>query len=300
MSFKVIGIGEVLWDLLPSGPQLGGAPANFAFHARQLGADARVITRVGNDAYGREILQRFEEMGIKDGTVQRDDRLPTGTATVAVDGSGVPQFVINRNAAWDNLSQTHEALAASRQADAVCFGTLAQRNAAAGSIIQQLVVAAPCKALKVLDVNLRPGFFNQSVVRQSLEIANVVKMNEHELGMLSTLFELTGDTRQKMEQLSRRFDLRLTALTRGANGSLLYQAGRCSDLPGGQVKVVDTVGAGDAFTAALVMGLLGRLGLEEIHQLAAEVAGYVCSHSGATPVLPKRLRAVFASHCTNA
>lgn len=300
MSFKVIGIGEVLWDLLPSGPQLGGAPANFAFHARQLGADARVITRVGNDAHGRKILQRFEEMGIKDGTVQRDDRLPTGTATVVLDDSGVPQFIINRNAAWDNLSQTREALEATRQADAVCFGTLAQRTDAAGSTIQQLVAAAPGTSLRVFDVNLRTGFFTQSMVRQSLGVANVVKMNEHELEILSTMFELKGDTHQKIEQLSRQFDLQLTALTRGEGGSLLYHAGHCTDLPGGSVDVVDTVGAGDAFTAALVMGLLNRLGLEEIHQLATEVAGYVCSRSGATPVLPQHLRAVFAAHCTNA
>ena len=295
MSFKVVGIGEVLWDLLPSGPQLGGAPANFAFHANQLGADARVITRVGNDAPGRAILQRLEEMKIQDGVVQKDDLLPTGTATVVLDGNGVPQFIISSNVAWDNLGQTAEALEIARQADAVCFGSLAQRSDAAALTIQQLIAATSRTCLRVFDVNLRQGFFTRKVVEQSLEIANLVKMNEPELEALSTMFELSGNTIQKIEQLSRQFDLRLVALTRGENGSLLCQSGRCTNMPGGQVNVVDTVGAGDAFTAALVMGLLNRFDLEEVHQIAAEVAGFVCSHSGATPVLPAHLRTTFDS-----
>lgn len=300
MSFKVIGIGEVLWDLLPSGPQLGGAPANFACHARQLGAEARMITRVGDDANGRRILERFDEMDINGGTVQVDRQLPTGTAAVRLDAEGTPQFSINDNAAWDALVVTDGALEAVQSANAICFGTLAQRSRGAAATIQQLVVATPFQALRVFDVNLRKGFYSETIIKQSLEIANVVKLNEHELAVLSTMLRLRGGTNQKMEQLSYDFDLKLVALTRGEKGSLLFQAGNCSDLPGGQVAVVDTVGAGDAFTAALVMGLLNRFSLDVIHRTAAEIASFVCSQSGATPILPKNLLVTFGSHCTNA
>lgn len=299
MSFNIVGIGEVLWDLLPSGPQLGGAPANFACHAKQLRAQAHVITRVGNDAYGRKILQCFHEGGINGGTVQVDDRLPTGTATVSLDSSGTPHFTIHDNVAWDALSVTDEALDAVQNAHAVCFGTLAQRTQAAASVIQRLAVATTFTALRVFDINLRQRFYTKEVIQQSLEIANVVKLNDHELTVLSTIFELRGGTKQQVEQLARQFNLHVVALTRGENGSLLHQHGNWSDLPGSHMDIVDTVGAGDAFTAALVLGLLNRFNLEDIHRIAADVAGYVCSQAGATPVLPDHLRAAFAPKCTN-
>ncbi len=299
MSFKVIGIGEVLWDLLPSGPQLGGAPVNFACHAGQFGAEAGVITRVGYDAPGREILRRLKDMGLKNDTVQVDLKLPTGAATVVLEQGGSPHFSINPDVAWDNLNFTEEALEACRQASALCFGTLAQRNPAASAAIRQMVSAAPFLSLRVFDINLREPFYTQTLIEQSMELANVVKLNEHELNVLAKMFDLTGSPNEKLEQLARRFDLQLVALTRGETGSLLYQTGRWSDLPGGLVKVVDTVGAGDSFTAALVMGLLHGLGLEAMHQIAADTAAYVCSRPGATPVLPEHVRSAFASHCTS-
>lgn len=292
MSFKVIGVGEVLWDLLPSGPQLGGAPVNFAYHARQMGAEVRVVTRVGKDGHGREILRRFEEMNIDTTAVQLDDQLPTGVAAVSIDG-GTPQFTINNNAAWDALRVSEEALDAVRSASAICFGTLAQRSESAASVIQRLVATTPVKALRVFDVNLRQGFYSREVLERSLEIANVLKLNDHELAVLSPTFELKGDVRQKIEQLAGRFDLQLVALTRADKGSLLHQFGAWSELPGRKMDVVDTVGAGDAFTAALVMGMLHQLALEEVHRIAADVAGFVCSCPGATPVLPPHLCAAF-------
>ncbi|HWD93330.1 MAG TPA: carbohydrate kinase [Verrucomicrobiae bacterium] len=298
MSFKVIGIGEVLWDLLPSGPQLGGAPVNFAYHARQMGADVQVITRVGKDGYGCQILQRFKEMNIDTGAVQWDDRLPTGVATVSIDG-GTPHFTINNNAAWDALGVSEEALDAVRSASAICFGTLAQRSDSTSSVIQQLAAATSAKALRVFDVNLRQGFYSREILERSLNIANVLKLNDHELGILSPMFELQGDVRQKIEQLVARFDLRLVALTRADKGSLLHQFGAWSDLPGRKMEIVDTVGAGDAFTAALVMGLLQQFALEDIHRIAADVAGFVCSCPGATPVLPAPLCAAFFSNCAS-
>ena len=297
MSFRVTGIGEVLWDLLPSGPQLGGAPANFAWHARQLGAEVQVISRVGKDTYGRQVLQRFQDMGINSCAVQVDDRLPTGTATVFLDGGGMPQFTIHDNVAWDALAFTGEALAAVQRADAVCFGTLAQRSPAAASTVQQMVAATPVSSLRVFDVNLRRKFYNKKVVEQSLDLANVVKLNELEIAVLSPMFDLRGGENQRIEHLARQFDLDAVALTRGEKGSLLYRAGDWSDIPGMPMDIVDTIGAGDAFAAGLVLGLLNKLALENVHRIAVDLARYVCSCSGATPVLPDHLRAAFASDC---
>ncbi|HEU5072367.1 MAG TPA: carbohydrate kinase [Verrucomicrobiae bacterium] len=296
MSFKVIGLGEVLWDVLPSGLQLGGAPANFACHARQLGADVQVITRVGRDAPGRRVLERFREMEIETATVQVDDQLPTGTAGVALDADGTPRFTIHDNVAWDALAFTEEALAAARGADALCFGTLAQRTRAAAAVIQRLVTAAPAAAWRVFDINLRQDACERGTIERSLEAANVLKLNDHELAVLSPRFDLTGDSRQRIEQLAARFDLQLVALTRAERGSLLYRPGQWSELPGRRFAVVDTVGAGDAFAAALVMGLLHQLPLADIHRHAADVACHVCACPGATPLLPPSLRSAFGAH----
>jgi fructokinase len=290
MSFKVIGIGEVLWDLLPSGPQLGGAPANFAFHAHQLGAEAQVITRIGNDVHGQRILQRFADMGIHADTVQVDDRLPTGIATVALGADGTPHFTIEEGVAWDALTVTDVALAAARAANAICFGSLAQRSTVSAAAIQKLVAALPLTALRVFDLNLRQSFYNRDILERSLQSANVLKLNDHELLVLTPMFDLAGDTRRKIEQLAGRFNLQLVALTRAERGSLLYESGNWSNMPGLQKHVVDTVGAGDAFTAALVIGMLHRFPLDDIHRIAAEVAAFVCGCQGATPILPAELR----------
>jgi fructokinase len=294
MSFKIIGIGEVLWDLLPSGRQLGGAPGNFAYHAHALGASACVITRVGTDDFGRDIRQRFEEQGIADGTLQVDESAPTGTVTVTLSEKGNPNYVIHENVAWDHLAVTPAALKAIRGADAICFGSLAQRGEISRASIQRLVSAAPANSLRVFDINLRQKYFSREVIEQSLRLANVLKLNDSELPFLATMFDLTGSTQKQIETLAQKFSLQLVALTRGAEGSLLFRGGEWSDRPALPVKIVDTVGAGDAFTAALVMGLLREMRLDEINQLANEVARYVCSGAGATPPLPKSICERFA------
>ena len=299
MGFKIIGIGEVLWDLLPSGPQLGGAPANFAFHARQLGAEVQVITRVGNDDFGRQVLRRFGGMNIDISTVQIDQQLPTGTASVVLGADGTPRFTIRDHVAWDALALTSQALEAVQGASAISFGTLAQRTCAATSVIQQLVAATPTAALRVFDVNLRQGFHSHEILERSLTAANVLKLSDSELAVLSPILKLSGSVSQKMEQLAERYDLLLIALTRGERGSLLYQRGSWSDRPGQKLDIVDTIGAGDAFTAALVMGLLNQFNLEDIHQIAADVATFVCSQPGATPIFPAELRVAFASNVTS-
>jgi fructokinase len=294
MNFKIIGIGEVLWDMLPSGRQLGGAPGNFACHARALGASACVITRVGADNFGNDIRQRFEQQGIADGTLQVDESAPTGTVTVTLSEKGNPNYVIHENVAWDHLAVTPAALKAIRGADAICFGSLAQRGEISRASIQRLVSAAPANSLRVFDINLRQKYFSREIIEQSLRLANVLKLNDSELSFLATMFDLTGSTQKQIETLAQKFSLQLVAFTRGAEGSLLFQSGEWSDRPSLPVKIVDTVGAGDAFTAALVMGLLREMRLDEINQLANEVARYVCSCAGATPPLPKSICERFA------
>jgi fructokinase len=293
MDFNVVGIGEVLWDLLLTGPQLGGAPANFAYHANALGAHAYVITRVGDDDHGREIIRRFREMGIRSGAIQVDERAPTGTATVTLSGNGLAHFTVHENVAWDFIAATHEALALVAQAHAICFGSLAQRSASSRQAIHQLLAAAPTDSLRVFDINLRQKFYSRAVIEHSLRIANVLKLNDDELPAIAEMLSLRGAIEEQMKQLADTFHLRLIALTRGAQGSVLYQsksgAGgeeRWSNCPSRAVDVVDTVGAGDSFTAALVMGLLRKMDLDEINLLANDVARYVCSHAGGTPPLP--------------
>jgi fructokinase len=296
MNFNVIGVGEVLWDLLVTGPQLGGAPANFAYHAHALGTQTQVITRVGKDEYGREIIRRFHEMGLPETTVQIDDTVPTGTAKVALSGDGLAHFTIQENVAWDHIAVTPEALVAASEAHAICFGSLAQRSEPSRNTIRQLVAETTADGLRVFDINLRQQFYSRGLIEESLQLANVLKLNDDELPTLAEMFGLTGlpehQIKHQIEWLAHTFSLRLVALTRGANGSLLYQKDndnnevRWSDCPSRPVKVVDTVGAGDSFTAAMVLGLLRKMDLDEINTIANEVARYVCSQPGATPALP--------------
>src|SRR4029077_9585304 len=249
MNFNVIGVGEVLWDLLLTGPQLGGAPANFAYHAHALGAQAQVITRVGKDDYGREIIRRFHEMGLPETGVQVDESAPTGTAKVELSDDGLAHFTIQENVAWDHIAVTTEALVTANEAHAICFGTLAQRSEPSRNTIQELVAVAPADALRVFDINLRQQFYSRDVIEQSLQRANVLKLNDDELPTLAAMFNLTGEAEDHIERLAQMFSLRLVALTRGANGSLLYQKDndnnevRWSDCASRPVKVVDTVGA---------------------------------------------------------
>ena len=294
MSFKILGIGEVLWDLLPTGPEMGGAPANFAYHAHALGARAQVITRIGSDRHGSEILWRFKEMGLPGLTVQVDEAAPTGTVSVTLSGNGIPEFTIHENVAWDRMALVQTALSAVSEADAVCFGSLAQRSQVSRRTIQRLVAATAPSAWRIFDINLRQRFYDRDVIEHSLKLANVLKLNDSELPIVAELFGIGGPVRQVIETLAQRFGLQVVALTRGPDGSLLYHGGRWSEQAAGQVKIRDTVGAGDSFTAALCLGLLGRMELDEINAAANQVAAFVCGCVGATPQLPDELRRLFA------
>ena len=295
-TFSIIGLGEVLWDLLPAGPQPGGAPANFACHARALGAQAGVITRVGRDALGRDLQHRLVEMKLPAELVQVDDSAPTGTVTVELSGQGVPHYTIHEPVAWDRLQLTEAARQTAGTADAICFGSLAQRAGPSRATIHELLRLTRPDALRIFDINLRQHFHSRDVLESSLQLANVLKLNDTELPVLAALFDLSGDVQTQVSALARRFGLRVVALTLGAQGSLLHQDGRWSHARPRPVLVRDTVGAGDSFTAALTVGLLQKMPLEEINVAANEVARYVCSCAGATPPLPESVRQLFAPH----
>jgi fructokinase len=287
---RILAIGEVLWDLLPSGPLLGGAPANFVLHAHALGGDAALVSRVGRDARGREILERFAAIGLPTDFIATDTDKATGTVSVEIGADGQPQYTIHENIAWDAIAPDPNAMKAAAAADAVCFGSLAQRSPVSRTAVQALVAASSPRALRVFDVNLRQAFFSRGIIESSLALANALKLNDAELPVLAEMFGLSGDTRRQLAVLAERFALRVVALTRGARGSLLLADGAWSEHPGVAVEVRDTIGAGDAFTAALVLGLLAGGPLDAVHQRAGEVAACVCSHTGPTPSLPERFK----------
>lgn len=293
VKHNVIGLGEVLWDLLPGGRQLGGAPANFAYHAGALGAAATVISRVGNDPLGREVRQRLADLGVSTECLEVDDVAPTGTVGVDLSPEGQPRYTIHEGVAWDGIRGEAAGRRAAAAADAVCFGTLAQRREPARSAVRSLVAAMRPDAWRVLDVNLRQHFHSHDVLEGSLALANGVKLNESELPVLAGNMGLRGSEREQLVQLAGRFQLRVVAYTRGERGSLLLHDGRWSERGPAAVRVADTVGAGDSFTAAMVLGLLAGWDLEVVHDRAAGVAAYVCTQRGATPALPDSLKAPF-------
>ena len=292
---RVVGIGELLWDLLPTGAQIGGAPANFAYHAGALGAEARTISRVGADVAGHDLRTQLAALGVSTEYIQVDAAWPTGTVEVEIDAAGQPVYHITADVAWDHLQATPDALALVAGADAVCFGSLAQRHADSRAGIRALVAATPTDALRIFDINLRQHFFSPAIIDESLHLATVLKVNDVELPQLAAMFGMQGSEHAQMEQVAQRWQLRAVALTRGERGSALLTAHAWSEHPGVHVQVVDTVGAGDAFTAAMTLGLLAGWPLDAVNAQANQVAAFVASHAGGTPALSAACLAPFAA-----
>ena len=280
MAFKLVGIGEVLWSLLPGGRQLGGAPANFSYHASALSASARIISRVGNDANGRDILEQLRKLGVPTDCIELDPDAPTGTVSVEVASDGQPRFTIHENVAWDCITGEVAGCRAVAAADAVCFGTLAQRSETSRRAIRALLKAAPAESLRILDVNLRQHFYSRELIEDSLALANVIKVNDTELPLLAEMFHLSGDDRSQIDQLAGRYQLRAVALTRGGSGSLLFADGRWSDHPGAPTKVVDTVGAGDSLLAGMLHGVLSADTPEQTLRTATAIAAMAVTQIG--------------------
>lgn len=284
----IVGLGEILWDVFPSGKRLGGAPVNFAFHCSQLGGVPYPVSSIGRDESGDEIEALLDSLGIDSSYIARDDSHPTGRVEVALDENGKPSYEICEDVAWDYVQMDDRIEELAKKADAVCFGSLAQRNEVSRNTIQSFLDKMRPGTLKIFDVNLRQNFYNRSILKESLQKCNVLKLNDDELPVLAEMFTLEGNTDDQLDQIFSRFDLRVIALTRGSNGSVLMDAEQIDEHPGYRGEVVDTVGAGDAFTAVLCMDLIDKESLSTISIDANDVASYVCSKQGATPALSDR------------
>ena len=290
----LVGLGEVLWDVYPDAARFGGAPANVACHAASLGAQASMVSAVGTDDLGERARQFLEARGVNCSGVARDPAHATGRVLVTLNASGQPSYEIAADTAWDHVPWTAELAGLAGRCDAVCFGTLGQRGPVSRATIRRFVAATPASALRVFDVNLRQQFYDAEILRSSLELATAVKLNDEELPVVARLCGLgAGGPGEQLRELAARFDLRLAALTCGARGSLLLAEGQLCECPAPATAVVDTVGAGDAFTAALTLGYLNGWSLGRLGEVANRIAAYVCSQPGATPELPETLRAEF-------
>jgi len=290
----IVGLGELLWDLLPSGRQLGGAPANFAYFANLLGDRGIVASRVGNDDLGRQAASRLRQLGSSTEYLQYDPTHATGTVAVRVDAAGQPQFEIARPVAWDFLEWTPAWKKLAEAADAVCFGSLAQRSPVSRETILQFLRSTQPRALRVFDVNLRAPFYSRDVLEASLPLAEVIKLNHDELPLLAGVLGIPfRGERSSAEALLHASRAKLVCVTRGSCGSLLVGNQGAAEHPGFRVVVVDTVGAGDAFTATLVHHCLRGAPLEEMNEAANRVGAWVATQAGATPVPPSgNLRSV--------
>ncbi len=280
----MIGLGEVLWDLLPSGKVLGGAPANFAYMSSVLGDQGIVASRVGNDDLGQDACRVMQELGLSTAYLQQDELHETGTATVSIDTGGQPNFTIKNSVAWDFLDWSPQWEELSSRADVVCFGSLAQRSEKSAATIERFLRNTPKNTLRVCDANLRESFYTQGVLRRSFQYADIVKLNDQELLQVSYIFKLGSGTHEMLAQrLLHLCDLRLVCITCGSRGSLLVTEGEAVEHKGFRVTVADAVGAGDAFTACLAHHYLRGHSLQEISESANRFASWVATQRGATP-----------------
>ena len=290
MNDVVVGMGEALWDVLPEGKKIGGAPANFAYHVSQFGLSSCVVSAVGADALGKEIIENFTSKGLNQ--LIAEVPYPTGTVQVEIDQAGVPQYEIKENVAWDNIPYTAHLEALAEKTKAVCFGSLAQRNVISRSTINRFLDAMPDddNNLVVFDVNLRQGFYNKEILCNSMKRCNILKINDEELVTVSRMFGYPGiDLQDKCWILLGKYNLKMLILTCGINGSYVFTPGNVSFQPTPKVEVADTVGAGDSFTAAFISSTLKGKSVAEAHSLAVRTSAYVCTKKGAMPILPPEL-----------
>lgn len=290
MNNVVVGMGEALWDVLPEGKKIGGAPANFAYHVSQFGLTSCVVSAVGADALGKEIQENLTSKGLNH--LIAEVPYPTGTVQVEIDQAGVPQYEIKENVAWDNIPYTSQLESLAKRTQAVCFGSLAQRNVVSRETIDRFLDAMPQTedSLVVFDVNLRQGFYNKEILCNSMKRCNILKINDEELVTVSRMFGYPGiDLQDKCWILLGKYNLKMLILTCGINGSYVFTPGNVSFQPTPKVDVADTVGAGDSFTAAFIASILKGKSVAEAHSIAVRTSAFVCTKDGAMPVLPSDL-----------
>ena len=290
MNDIVVGMGEALWDVLPEGKKIGGAPANFAYHVSQFGLESCAVSAVGEDALGAEILDNFTQKGVR--YLIETVPYPTGTVQVEIDQAGIPQYEIKENVAWDNIPYTVKLESLAGRTRAVCFGSLAQRNIVSRNTINRFLDAIPQddSRLVVFDVNLRQGFHNKEILCNSMKRCNILKINDEELVTVSRMFGYPGiDLQDKCWILLGKYNLKMLILTCGINGSYVFTPGNVSFQPTPKVEVADTVGAGDSFTAAFIANILKGRSVADAHKCAVNTSAFVCTQQGAMPVLPPDL-----------
>ena len=285
MNKIIVGLGEILWDVFPERKILGGAPANFAYHISQFGFNGYAVSAIGDDLLGKEILNSLERKKLNY-LIETTD-FPTGTVQVTLDDDGIPQYEICENVAWDNIPFTPRAENLAKNTVAVCFGSLAQRNKTSRETIQRFLKTVPGDCLKIFDINLRQHFYSKELIEESLRLANILKINEDEVVLISQLFG-RENLREKdiCLELLKKYDLEIVILTKGTDGSFVYNNKESSYHPTPKVQVADTVGAGDSFTATFIASYLHGNNIVDAHQLAVEVSAYICTQHGAMPVLP--------------
>lgn len=290
MKEYVVGMGEALWDILPDGKKIGGAPANFAYHASQFGLDSCVVSAVGNDELGSETIKNLTSKGLN--LMIQQIPYPTGTVMVTLDTNGVPAYDIKEGVAWDNIPYTAELDTLAKNTRAVCFGSLAQRSVISRETIHKFLDTMPDggNRLKIFDINLRQSFYNKEIICESMKRCNVLKINDEELVIISRLFGYPGiDLKDKCWLLIGKYKLDMLILTCGVNGSYVFTPGGMSFVNTPKVEVADTVGAGDSFTGSFCAAILKGKSVHEAHELAVKVSAFVCTRNGAMPRLTQEL-----------
>lgn len=281
MEGKIIGLGEILWDMLPTGKQLGGAPANFAYHVCRLGGNGWAVSAISDDELGREIKNTLSTKKLN--TILEEVNEPTGTVQVTLNAAGVPTYDITEGVAWDHIPFTERIGNLAKETSAVCFGTLAQRSPESRATIHKFIESMPAGSLKVYDINLRQKYYDEKIISDSLRLADILKINDEELEIVSRMLCLTGTSEERCRAISREFNLKFVILTMGGDGSKVILEDRVHLSTPGKINIVDTVGAGDSFTAAFMLAYLRGESIEKAHTLATEVSSYVCTKAGAMP-----------------
>ena len=289
MKRYIVGLGEALWDVLPDGKKLGGAPANVAYHAAQFGLDTIAISALGEDKLAEETIDALKEHNLN--YLMPRVPYPTGTVQVTLTGDGIPTYDIKENVAWDNIPLTDEMLEVAKNARAVCFGSLAQRNVVSRENIHKFLDATPDDCVKIFDINLRQQFYTKEVIKESLKRCNILKINDEELVLIGRMFGYPGlDIENKCWLILGKYNLDMLVLTCGTNGSYVFTPGQMSFQETPKVEVADTVGAGDSFTGSFVGSILNGKPVPEAHKTAVQVSAFVCTQNGAMPVVPDRLK----------
>jgi len=290
MKRYIVGLGEALWDVLPEGKKLGGAPANFAYHAGQFGLDTIAISALGEDALAEETIEALKEHSLN--YLMPRVPYPTGTVQVTLAEGGIPTYEIKEGVAWDNIPYTAEMAEIAKEARAVCFGSLAQRNAVSRENIRKFLAETPADCLKICDINLRQQFYSKEVLEDSFHLCNILKINDEELVVVNRMFGYEGlDMRQTCEKIVQDYELKMLVLTCGTNGSYVFtDDGLTSFQDTPKVEVADTVGAGDSFTGSFCACIINGKPVQEAHKTAVEVSAFVCTQNGAMPILPERLK----------